>query len=113
MKRNLIKIPIYNANIEIFKGKIDELNEEMKKMGLDEMEPSCDSRTVWHEERNRFRIYWREDADFKLGILAHECKHLVDFIFRARGIDLDIVNDEPECYLLGFIVDKVNNVLTK
>jgi len=113
MKRNLIRIPIYNANIEIFKGKIDELSEEMKKMGLDEMEPYCDSRAVWHEERNRFRIYWREDADFKLGTLVHECKHIVNFIFKARGVDLDIINDESECYLLGFIVDKVHNILTK
>jgi hypothetical protein len=47
------------------------------------------------------------------GAIAHEGKHIVNKIFSDRGIDLDCYNDEAECYLLGFIVDKIVEYINK
>jgi hypothetical protein len=39
--------------------------------------------------------------------IAHEAKHIINKIFADRGILLDPTNDEPECYLLGWIVKEI------
>lgn len=35
--------------------------------------------------------------------LAHEAKHVVNRLFRARGVVLDLWHDEPECYMIGWV----------
>lgn len=47
------------------------------------------------------------------GIIAHEAKHLVNFIFNDVGVELNIFNDETEAYLLGWIVDEIHKLLNK
>lgn len=47
------------------------------------------------------------------GIIAHEAKHLVNAIFVDIGQELDLHNDEAECYLLGWIVDRVHELNKK
>lgn len=42
-----------------------------------------------------------------VGVIAHECKHFVNRLFSCRGVGLDTENDEPECYLLAWGVNKV------
>ena len=49
----------------------------------------------------------------KHGIIAHECKHVVNFIFLDKGIKLDAENDEAECYLLDWIVTEVYKAIDK
>lgn len=39
-------------------------------------------------------------------IIAHESLHIVNFICKHRGIYHDTNNDEPQAYLLGWIVEK-------
>lgn len=45
--------------------------------------------------------------------VAHESKHIVNRVFRDRGINLDLINDEPECYLLGWVFEKIYKTLKK
>ncbi len=45
------------------------------------------------------------------GIIAHEAKHLVNMLFDEIGHTLDLTNDEPECYLLGWIVTEIHKVM--
>jgi len=47
------------------------------------------------------------------GIIAHEAKHLVNNIFIEIGHTLDCYNDEPEAYLLGWIVNRIHELLNK
>ena len=35
-------------------------------------------------------------------IIAHEVTHLVNYIFKDRGVELDVNNDEPKAYLTGW-----------
>ncbi len=41
-----------------------------------------------------------------IGVLAHECLHLVDMIFRNYGVKPDFKNDEPNAYLLEYFVNE-------
>jgi len=41
------------------------------------------------------------------GIIAHEAKHIVNKIYKDLDIVLDRSNDEPECYLLSYIVNRI------
>ena len=46
------------------------------------------------------------------GIIAHESKHLTNNIFIDIGQHLDAWNDEAECYLLQWIVNRVHEFIT-
>lgn len=48
----------------------------------------------------------------KAGVIAHEAKHIVNFIFLSRGLQLDPVHDEHECYLLGWVVQQIYDAIT-
>lgn len=45
------------------------------------------------------------------GIIAHEAKHLVNLLFGYIGHRLDMYNDEVECYLLGWCVNRIHEVV--
>lgn len=47
------------------------------------------------------------------GIIAHECKHFVNHVFHDCGVFLDTHNDEAECYLLGWAVNRVYKTMEK
>ena len=49
----------------------------------------------------------------KPGEIAHECKHLVNFIFAYFGVKLSLTNDEPEAYFLERIVDLTHNAISQ
>jgi len=39
-------------------------------------------------------------------IIAHESVHCVNYIYQENGIKLDLMNDEPQAYLLGWIIEQ-------
>lgn len=39
--------------------------------------------------------------------IAHEAVHVLNFIYKSRGIMLDLSNDEPQAYLSGWISEKI------
>ena len=41
------------------------------------------------------------------GTIAHECTHAALNIFRRRGVDVDLNNQEPTTYLIGYLVNAV------
>jgi hypothetical protein len=43
------------------------------------------------------------------GVVCHESNHLKNFIFAHCGVQLDLINDEPESYLTGYITDQFFN----
>ena len=44
------------------------------------------------------------------GVIAHEAKHVVNNIFINIGHELDRYNDEPEAYLLGWVVNRIYEI---
>ena len=51
------------------------------------------------------------DIKFDAGCIAHESLHATSFIFMIAGIVPDVNNDEPQAYLLDFIVTEVTEFL--
>ena len=41
-------------------------------------------------------------------IIAHEVVHIVNSIYLKCGIQLDRVNDEPQAYLTGWIINEID-----
>ena len=107
MEKRLVNVPLYHVQIMVYYGNYDELekvNEQYVSGGFFE---STYARTIWDNETNRFALLFRNDLKITIGGIVHECKHMVNIIFRARGVELDIENDETECYLLEWLVDKI------
>ena len=51
----------------------------------------------------------RNEIDL-ISTIAHEADHIVSFIFKRVGIKLDLDNDEPHAYLLGYIVEQIYKI---
>lgn len=47
----------------------------------------------------------------KPGLVAHEVKHVINFVFGWSGVRLSTTNDESECYLLEWMTNKVHSIL--
>lgn len=45
------------------------------------------------------------------GIIAHEAVHIVNYVFKQADIQLDIENDEPYAYLLGWVVEQITKAV--
>ena len=43
------------------------------------------------------------------GLIAHEAKHVTNRVFINIGHYLDLENDEPECYLLSWVVNRITD----
>lgn len=43
--------------------------------------------------------------------IAHESAHIVNRIYLDRGIRLDLLNDEPQAYLTGWVFNQIENFL--
>lgn len=54
-------------------------------------------------------LYIRPKA--KPSIIAHEAVHIVNEIFKRVQIRPDLDNDEPQAYLMGWIVDKIHKAI--
>ncbi len=45
------------------------------------------------------------------GSIAHECLHATSFLFMTIGAEPDIDNDEPQAYLINYLVDQVEDFI--
>jgi len=111
MKKRVVKVPLYCVQIIVYYGNYDELNEINIQYGFGKLYEMTSGRALWNSEANKFTLFFRNDMKIKIGCIAHECKHMVNIIFRERGVELDIENDETECYLLEWLVDKIYSII--
>lgn len=61
---------------------------------------------------NHIRVIF-ERKHIDAGRIAHEAIHIKNRIFKYSGIENDPDNDEPEAYLVQWIVNKIHGVLAK
>lgn len=115
MKSKKIKIPIYGGNFTII---LFENDEELQNKFHDfEFNPPINhfDGGVFEYKENPvicFRNINHKGKKYPTpGIIAHEAKHLLNLIFLDRGQELDLQNDEAECYFLGWLVDEIHNFL--
>ena len=109
MTATKIKIPIYYGTLTIIQ--VDNLKKIEKKYntislyGMD----GCVFRN--HKKNGSSRYVMVFEGKTTAEIVAHEALHLVALIYEDRNIILEIENDEPQCYLLGWIVGKCHKHL--
>lgn len=105
------KIPIYKGKfIVCFVDKLTELQTKFNLVNIEDYDGICFS-----IGRSYYVAFERKS--FNAGIAAHEAKHALNALFNGIGQKLETVNDEAECYLLEWMVNKIfesqNNKLTK
>lgn len=99
MRKKRIKIPIYGGSLTI-----------IKDANFKAIEKTYNLQDLSGYDACAFRINKSEYSlafiNTKPKIIAHECLHFVGYIFEDIGAIMDITNDEPQCYLLEWAVDK-------
>lgn len=105
-----IKVPIYGGYLVIDVGP---LKETVEKYNVDVDPSSYNALTInWIKDGVRHTAILVEKGASP-GIIAHESKHTVNSIFKSVGMKLDEYNDEAECYLLGWVVNRVHEAIKK
>ena len=106
MKRKTINIPIYNSSLTIIFDK--DFSYIEKKYGTESL---SNYGAITMRNPFKFGHYIVAFTHTKEGIIAHEIVHLVNYIFKDKGIKLDVENDEAQAYLTGWLYDKIENFI--
>ena len=90
---------------------VKELNDTMKDTGDSSTHyDGADAVVFYHNDHLRI-VFERKYID--VGRIAHEAIHAKNLIFKWVGIKNDPNNDEPEAYLVQWIVNCIHDVLAK
>ncbi len=109
------RIPIYGGQLWIcvtrsFVKSIDQI-EDAIDVKLDEskedLRKSAAMSYRFYTPDGQFRILIMVKPITSIGTIAHEALHAVNWMFAHCGIQYSLKNDEPQCYILGWVVDKV------
>lgn len=115
MKKKTIKIPIFFGEFMIL---LDQDPEDWKnvngiyqhRMNWDRPADKQDEAFVFDYKQNGYSKYvvcFKNKP--KSSVIAHESVHLVNKLFKDRGLQLDIENDETQAYLTGWFVEQIDN----
>ncbi len=114
-----LKIPIFNIKVDLYVDKDENLlnvQNYFDSIGFKNYPPlnsdgksDYDAYTTYTDNNDVLILVFNEEATTKTKVLVHEAKHAVNVIFRWCGIELDLYNDEVECYLLEYITDLLIN----
>ena len=113
LEHEFINIPLYPGKLCLFLN-IDS-REELLKFFPDYPDwcLHAESNNYTWDDTVRFSIVFSPGKfDISGGDIAHECLHIVNYIWTHIGADHDTRNDEPSCYLLGWVYDQVYKFLT-
>lgn len=107
MKKKTVKIPLYGGGITMYQVK--ELN-DVRKMHPRLPEDLSDSDAIAFQESNN-DYYMAFESEITASTIAHEALHITNYIYKDVGIIYDPNNNEPYCYMLGFIVKQCHKFL--
>lgn len=113
IKTKVLTVPIYGDKFTLLLwGDDSEVKEKYFNLDVSETDGFIHN----HNGKNYmgFRVCKKKGYLYPTpGIIAHECKHAVNRIFGDIGQRLDVFNDEAECYLLGWFVNRVHEFTDK
>lgn len=109
-RQKKIDIPIYFGTLILVES--DNIKKLEKKFEIKDIKPFDALTFPWVSKKGRTKYYMLFTQSGKTNkVIAHECLHTVNQIFKDRGIILDPDNDEPQCYLLGWLVEQCEEFL--
>ena len=103
MKIKTIPIPIYGGSLILIKDK--NFKKTSKKYKL-KLSAKYGAYSFENKKAKEFE-YVISFVDDNPSLVAHESSHICNFIFKNIGAKLNTKNDEPQCYLIGWIVDEI------
>lgn len=105
------KIPIFFGDLIVFINNNFKAVSDKYKLELpEEYHSGFDALVNQFYTKNGCPVYYVIlDETIKDGTIVHESKHIVNRIFKDRGIELDLDNDETECYLLEWVFQTIKN----
>lgn len=104
MKKKTIKVPLYPNKLVMYK--CDDLKEIQELYDLSD----CSNHDAIVFEHKGLDIV-AFSKTISPSIIAHESLHITNNIFRSISAQPDLDNDEPQCYLLGWIVEQCHKFL--
>lgn len=113
----IIEIPIYNQEVMVHFGDIEELKTHLTKY-LDEVDTyrilqvasECQDGITLHDEPTQKVVVMMPSVPSKAedyGILVHELSHAVNYIMKQVGIKPSEDSEEAYTYLLGYLTKEV------
>jgi hypothetical protein len=109
MRKKTIKIPIYFGELILLQmGNLKSIEKKYKLRSLHGIPASA---FVYPKKNGYTRYIIACNYDVNARMIAHESLHTVDKIFEDRGILMDLNNDEPQAYLLGWIAGECHKFL--
>jgi hypothetical protein len=106
INRKRIKIPIYEQSLLVVVS--DNFKSVEKEFNLAD---TSNYNGVCFENERGIVILIAPDSD--LSVIAHESVHAAGILFDIVGATVDVKNDEPFAYLVGWIVEQVLKVKDK
>ena len=108
MKVKKVKIPIYGGQLIIIKT--DDMQAVMNQHGFKVDASKYGAFTFDKYQNDFFRCYVVFNS-FSPSLIVHESVHVVNFIYQHVGMKLDIINDEPQAYLTGWVFNEIHKFL--
>ena len=106
MRKTTIEIPIYQCKLTIILDK--DLSYVTKKYKTIDLSNYGAVTMRIPDEHSEYIIAFEYSEG---SIIAHEVTHLVNYIFKDRGVELDLNNDEPQAYLTGWLFKEIDEFL--
>jgi hypothetical protein len=111
-------IPIYITRLHIaFSEDVIKDKDALNKRFPDVIHEKSDFCAITDSRSNHlivvFNMNYIKDETTLIETIAHESLHLTSFLFIRKGIKPDVDNDEPQAYLLGWLVGEIYKVYLK
>lgn len=111
MKALKIEVPIYNCSIIV--KFTNNFKKYMKKQGTQLSKSYNDSKGLCMsiDKTHTIFIMIKKRRMYDWDTIAHESLHATNEILENRGVGTSYKNDEAQTYLLGFIINKIQNYI--
>ena len=109
MLKKVFDVPIYGGKLIVIVA--SDLQAEVDKTGIEFNTHGFYALSHQRKTSSGKREYMVIlKPDIGKSCIAHEAKHIVNMVFNHVDVRLDVINDEPECYFLGWVFGKIETV---
>jgi hypothetical protein len=105
-------VPIYGGRLSVVVS--DNFLQDMERyrcINSDDASLARAGAFAFEEDSNSWVVFTPKKS--LVSIVAHEAVHVANFIFKERGMELDLDNDEGYAYLVGWISEKIVTSIEK
>ena len=114
---------VYNANLWVFFGSIEECADAMRdqkieehiiKNWVDQVNSTECNGMFTHSEGTNISLLWLPklpNTIMEYGSLVHEIEHYVFYLFDRIGMEHTEASDEAYAYMLGYMFREIDNII--